>query len=143
MGYDLTPKRKRAKPRVIPKKEYQGFYIKKKIERVIKSGRHDRDYITVVNPDLNIAENNSDIVLEKVAKGRFRMPTRVKVDKKKTRSDRPFGNKIGYIQPYQLGPSHLIRDKGRMALPPGQRISKTGNIYVENRKNRSDLNDGI
>ena len=38
----------------------------------------------------------------------------------------------------QVGTSNLKRDIVRQALPPGKRISKTGNIYWETRKNRSD-----
>jgi len=38
----------------------------------------------------------------------------------------------------QHGKSDLIRDSGRIASSPGQRISKTGHIYWETRKNRSD-----
>ena len=38
----------------------------------------------------------------------------------------------------QVGTSNLKRDLVRQALPPGKRISKTGNIYWETRKNRSD-----
>ena len=32
----------------------------------------------------------------------------------------------------------VVRDKGRLALPPGKRISKTGKIYWESRRSRSD-----
>jgi len=39
----------------------------------------------------------------------------------------------------QRGTSNIKIDKTRIALPPGKRISKTGNIYYEGRKNRSDL----
>jgi len=35
------------------------------------------------------------------------------------------------------------RDLRRVALPPGKRVSKSGNIYYEKRRNRSDLNGGI
>ena len=38
----------------------------------------------------------------------------------------------------QTGKSDIVRDKGRKALLPGKRISKTGNVYWETRKNRSD-----
>jgi len=31
-----------------------------------------------------------------------------------------------------------VRDLGRKALPSGKRISKTGKVYWETRKNRSD-----
>ena len=33
----------------------------------------------------------------------------------------------------------LTRDQGRKALPPGKRVSRSGNIYWENRRSRSDL----
>ena len=32
----------------------------------------------------------------------------------------------------------MVRDLSRKALAPGQRISKTGKVYWETRKNRSD-----
>ena len=32
-----------------------------------------------------------------------------------------------------------IRDNARGSMPPGKRISKTGHIYWETRKNRSDV----
>ncbi len=38
----------------------------------------------------------------------------------------------------QVGRSSMPRDKMRKALPAGKRISKTGKIYYETRKNRSD-----
>jgi len=40
---------------------------------------------------------------------------------------------------YQTGDSVLKLDKLYHALPPGKRVSKTGRIYWETRKNRSDL----
>ena len=39
----------------------------------------------------------------------------------------------------QTGTSDKVRDKKRKALAPGKRISKKGNIYYENRRNRSDV----
>jgi len=33
----------------------------------------------------------------------------------------------------------LSRDRARKALPPGKRISKSGKVYYEYRRNRSDL----
>ncbi len=39
----------------------------------------------------------------------------------------------------QTGTSNLKRDRARKAMPSGKRISKTGKIYYEGRKNRSDL----
>lgn len=39
----------------------------------------------------------------------------------------------------QTGSSNMARDKKRKALAPGKRRSKKGNIYYENRKNRSDV----
>ena len=38
----------------------------------------------------------------------------------------------------QVGKSNIAKDKGRMAKLPGKRISKTGKVYWETRKNRSD-----
>lgn len=38
----------------------------------------------------------------------------------------------------QRGKSNIKKDKPRPALLPGKRISKTGKIYWETRKNRSD-----
>jgi len=39
----------------------------------------------------------------------------------------------------QTGKSDMARDRKRKALAPGKRRSKKGNIYYENRKNRSDV----
>ena len=38
----------------------------------------------------------------------------------------------------QVGKTNLKRDAVRKALMPGKRISKTGNVYWETRRNRSD-----
>ena len=38
----------------------------------------------------------------------------------------------------QTGASKLSRDLKKNALPPGRRISRTGRVYYERRKNRSD-----
>ena len=35
---------------------------------------------------------------------------------------------------------NLMVDKSRKAMQPGKRISRTGKIYWESRKNRSDVN---
>jgi hypothetical protein len=40
----------------------------------------------------------------------------------------------------------IKRDAGRVALKPGKRVSRTGKVYYETRKNRSDspeLNKGM
>ena len=39
----------------------------------------------------------------------------------------------------QTGTSNMSIDRKRKALAPGKRISKKGNIYFENRRNRSDV----
>ena len=44
---------------------------------------------------------------------------------------------------YQIGKSLVQIDKKRKALAPGKRRSKSGKIYYENRKNRSDLKGNI
>lgn len=41
----------------------------------------------------------------------------------------------------QVGKSDTLRDKERKALLAGKRISKSGNVYWETRKNRSDAKD--
>jgi hypothetical protein len=41
---------------------------------------------------------------------------------------------------YQTGTSIEEIDKERAALRPGRRISRNGNVYYENRMNRSDIN---
>ena len=38
----------------------------------------------------------------------------------------------------QVGKTDKVRDEERKALMPGKRISKSGKIYWETRKNRSD-----
>ena len=43
------------------------------------------------------------------------------------------------VSKHQTGTSNKKRDKVRKAMPPGKRRSKTGKIYYENRKNRSDI----
>ena len=38
----------------------------------------------------------------------------------------------------QVVTSNAFRDRSRSAMPSGKRISKSGNIYYEYRKNRTD-----
>jgi len=38
----------------------------------------------------------------------------------------------------QMGRSDLARDRQRKAMRPGKRRSRTGRVYYETRKNRSD-----
>ncbi|MCE4604421.1 MAG: hypothetical protein F7B20_05605 [Aeropyrum sp.] len=40
---------------------------------------------------------------------------------------------------HQIGTSSLVHDRRRLALPPGKRISRSGRVYYEYRRNRSDL----
>ena len=47
------------------------------------------------------------------------------------------------VSKHQIGKSIKNIDKMRKALAPGKRISKSGKIYYENRKNRSDLKNNI
>ena len=42
---------------------------------------------------------------------------------------------------HQTGKTIKSIDKKRKALAPGKRISKTGKVYWESRRNRSDLKD--
>lgn len=47
-------------------------------------------------------------------------------------------SKVKFASEHQTGKSNLKIDKRRKALPPGKRVSKSGNVYYEYRKNRSD-----
>jgi len=47
------------------------------------------------------------------------------------------------VSEHQIGTTIKSIDKMRKALKPGKRISKSGKIYYESRKNRSDLKDNI
>jgi len=40
----------------------------------------------------------------------------------------------------QTGKSNIKSDRKRVAMAPGKRSSKNGNIYYEKRRNRSDMN---
>ena len=48
-----------------------------------------------------------------------------------------------YSVKHQVGDSVKIIDKGIKAMAPGKRISRTGKVYYETRKNRSDLRGNI
>ena len=39
----------------------------------------------------------------------------------------------------QKGRSNALRDESRSASMPGKRVSRTGKVYWETRKNRSDM----
>lgn len=45
---------------------------------------------------------------------------------------------VVYKRDKQVGTSNVFRDKRRTAMPSGKRISKSGKIYYEYRKNRTD-----
>ncbi|MFW6129604.1 MAG: hypothetical protein ACOC56_00380 [Atribacterota bacterium] len=64
-------------------------------------------------------------------------------DKKKEKKFSPIGfkspQKVVKVSSHQTGKTNKKRDKARDALPPGKRISKSGNEYWETRANRSDL----
>lgn len=42
-------------------------------------------------------------------------------------------------KPYQTGKSNAVADRSIKARPPGKRKSKSGRVYTERRKNRSDM----
>jgi len=67
-----------------------------------------------------------------------RKTTRRKTTKRRTtRIVRPVVIKV--IRKQSGVRKSISRDRKRKALPPGKRRSKTGRIYWETRKNRSDL----
>ena len=45
---------------------------------------------------------------------------------------------VVYKKDIQHGSTNIYRDKRLTAMPSGKRISKTGKIYYEYRKNRTD-----
>ena len=47
------------------------------------------------------------------------------------------------VSDHQIGTTIKAIDVMRKALKPGKRISKSGKIYYESRKNRSDLKENI
>jgi hypothetical protein len=49
-----------------------------------------------------------------------------------------FRGRVIKIYKTQIGTSKTSYDKKRHALKPGKRISRTGKVYYERRKNRSD-----
>ena len=51
-------------------------------------------------------------------------------------------DKILKVLPQTGNRMSISRDYARKSLPPGQRISKTGKIYWETRKNRTDILKG-
>jgi hypothetical protein len=47
------------------------------------------------------------------------------------------------VADHQIGKSNYARDVVRKAFASGKRISKSGKIYYEYRKNRSDMPDSM
>jgi hypothetical protein len=69
----------------------------------------------------------------------FYRPRRRKRKKRKLRKP-----KVLKVVKRQTGERKSLRlDRKRKALPPGKRMSKSGKIYYEYRRNRSDLRRGI
>jgi hypothetical protein len=68
------------------------------------------------------------------------IPTR----KRKTRKTKLKKSVVLKVVKYQTGKRESLKlDRSRKALPPGKRISKSGKVYWETRRNRSDLRRGI
>ena len=60
---------------------------------------------------------------------------------KKTKVKKP---RVLKVVKYQTGKRASIKaDRLRKALPPGKRVSRSGKVYWETRRNRSDLRSGI
>lgn len=56
----------------------------------------------------------------------------------------PIGRRICKLKPRksgarQTGKSNIIADKRRRAKKPGRRVSASGKVYYESRRNRSDI----
>jgi len=68
-----------------------------------------------------------------------RLRLRGRSGRKRSRSRRGKGRgRIIKVVNYQTGSSFIPRDKLYKALPPGKRRARSGRIYSETRKNRSD-----
>jgi len=67
---------------------------------------------------------------------RARRARRARPGKRKGRRGR--GRALKVVK-YQTGRSNIAIDRRYRALPPGKRRSRTGRIYWETRKNRSDM----
>lgn len=66
------------------------------------------------------------------------MPRKKTIRVKKSRRAKAHARVIK-VSKKQTGKTKSIKaDKKRKAMKPGKRISKTGNIYYERRRNRSD-----
>jgi hypothetical protein len=64
----------------------------------------------------------------------------IKTKKRKTRKTKLKKPRVLKVVKYQTGGrASLKADRVRKALPPGKRISKSGRVYWETRRNRSDL----
>ena len=73
--------------------------------------------------------------------GRKRKRTKSKASRRVTRTKGP---RVLKKVNYQTGKRKSVKkDKARKALAPGKRVSKSGRIYWETRRNRSDLKGGI
>jgi len=68
----------------------------------------------------------------------FREMLREEAEKEKAIGMKKKKPEVVYGDKKQHGKTDVFRDKRRTALPPGKRISKTGKIYYEMRRNRSD-----
>jgi len=64
-------------------------------------------------------------------------PEVVRKTKKSRRED------VLYEAEWQHGASNIPRDVARLAKPPGKRISRSGKVYYEYRRNRSDRRNRI
>ena len=84
---------------------------------------------------------------KRIGKGQKKLSSYSKASsKKKTGSRKKVLKKLPYTvksSKRQYGKTNKPRDKARVAMSPGKRKSKSDNIYYENRKNRSDLKEGI
>lgn len=68
------------------------------------------------------------------------MPKKKKAKKTKKKKWKYSKPKVLKIVNYQTGKRKSLRiDRKRKALPPGKRRSKSGKIYWETRRNRTDL----
>ena len=80
----------------------------------------------------------------KKKKGERHRSKKKKAEHKRTKKKKLKGPRVIKVVNYQSGKrASLKADRKRKALKPGKRISRTGKIYWETRRNRSDLHGRV
>ncbi len=110
------------------------FVVKKKKKKGSVGSSYHKSWRTVKDkrkiPKLPTYKES----IKKKKKGTYKIDGLDKYKRGKQKGKLYSRERTGYIK-------NIERDKTRVAKLPGKRISRTGHIYYEKRKNRSDLPD--